>query len=62
MERNNHPCSGCHRNVCGPDDGWKTTTGRVYACGACVARTRRAWMSTKAERIAAVERAVEAMQ
>lgn len=49
------PCEGCGA-PCGPDDGWRTTTGRVWVCGVCLERHRAAWMRDKAGRIAAVER------
>lgn len=40
-------CEGCGA-ACGPDDGWKTTTGRVYVCEDCLERHRRAWMKAEA--------------
>lgn len=42
------PCEGCRRRVCGPDDGWRTTSGRVYVCSSCLARARRGWMASSA--------------
>ena len=42
-------CEGCRRRNCGPDDGWKTSTGRVYVCADCYARTRRGWVGSAAK-------------
>lgn len=41
-------CEGCHLPVCGPDDGWRTSNGRVYVCEPCLERHRRQWMKAEA--------------
>ena len=52
-------CLGCQR-PCRDDEGYRTVAGWVSVCTPCLESHRAAWMRTKAERIAAVER-VEAL-
>ena len=54
-------CINCRR-PCGPDEGYQTTVKWVPACDTCLESHRPQWMRKheKAERIAALERAVEA--
>jgi len=62
MTRHRRPvCINCRR-PCGIDEGYKTTLGRVSVCTTCLESHRPQWMrkQEKAERIAALERAVEA--
>ena len=48
-------CLGCQR-PCAQDEGYRTAAGWVSVCTTCLDRHRAAWMRTKADRIAALER------
>ena len=48
-------CVGCQR-PCTADEGYRTASGWVVVCDPCLTQHRTAWMRTKVDRIAAVER------